>query len=387
MLTVKIVVDENMPYAQALFSQLGEVVALPGRAIGAEDIQDADALLVRSVTHVNHALIKDAKQLRFVGSATAGEDHLDFDALQAQGVYATAAPGCNKVGVAEYVISALLVLAQQQAFKLTDRTVGIVGVGHVGSYLAERLAALGIKTLLCDPPRQARENRADMVDIDTLIAQSDVVTFHTPLTSTGEHPTHHLMNHARLNALAPGSILINAARGPIVDNQALKTRLARGDMDAVLDVYEHEPEVDLALVERLTFATPHIAGYGLEGKARGTTMVFNALCQHLSLPQRADAADLLPTAPIPSVQLAAPWQQTDLMALTQLVYDIRRDDSDFRRAMTQAGENKPAQRTAFDQLRKNYWDRREYSAITVAGHADFGLQSLAKLGFSIEEHA
>ncbi len=352
---MKIVVDENMPYAQTLFSQLGDVVALPGRAISADDIQDADALLVRSVTQVNHALIKDAESLRFVGSATAGEDHLDFDALQAQGVYATAAPGCNKVGVAEYVLSALLVLAQQQAFKLTDRTVGIVGVGHVGSYLAERLAALGIKTLLCDPPRQAREDLADMVDIDTLIAQSDVVSFHTPLTSTGDHPTYHLMNNDRLNALAPGSILINAARGPIVDNEALKARLERRDIDVVLDVYEHEPEVDLALVERLTFATPHIAGYGLEGKARGTTMVFNALCQHLSLPQRADAADaadLLPTAPIPYVRLAVPWQQSDLMALTQLVYDIRRDDSDFRRAMTQAGENKQAQRTAFDQLRK-----------------------------------
>ncbi|SIN76395.1 4-phosphoerythronate dehydrogenase [Salinivibrio sp. ES.052] len=384
---MKIVVDENMPYAQTLFSQLGEVVALPGRAIRAADLIDADALMVRSVTQVNHALIDGATRLRFVGSATAGEDHLDFNALHAQGIHGTAAPGCNKVGVAEYVISALLVLAQQQDFKLTDRTVGIVGVGHVGDYLAARLAALGIKTLLCDPPRQARENLADMVDIDTLIAQSDVVTFHTPLTTTGEHPTYHLMNQARLEALASGSILINAARGPIVDNHALKARLARGDIDAVLDVYEHEPEVDLALMDQLTFATPHIAGYGLEGKARGTTMVFNALCEHLDLPHRVHASELLPTAPIPQVALAQPWHQSDLMALTQLVYDIRRDDSDFRRAMHTAGDDKQAQRTAFDQLRKNYWDRREYSAITVAGQADFGLQSLAKLGFSIEEHA
>lgn len=384
---MKIVVDENMPYAQTLFSQLGEVVALPGRAIRAADLIDADALMVRSVTQVNHALIDGATRLRFVGSATAGEDHLDFNALHAQGIHGTAAPGCNKVGVAEYVISALLVLAQQQGFKLTDRTVGIVGVGHVGDYLAARLAALGIKTLLCDPPRQARENLADMVDIDTLIAKSDVVTFHTPLTTTGEHPTYHLMNQARLEALASGSILINAARGPIVDNHALKARLARGDIDAVLDVYEHEPEVDLALMNQLTFATPHIAGYGLEGKARGTTMVFNALCEHLDLPHRVHASELLPTAPIPQVALAQPWQQSDLMALTQLVYDIRRDDSDFRRAMHTAGDDKQAQRTAFDQLRKNYWDRREYSAITVAGQADFGLQSLAKLGFSIEEHA
>lgn len=384
---MKIVVDENMPYAQTLFSQLGEVVALPGRAIRAADLIDADALMVRSVTQVNHALIDGATRLRFVGSATAGEDHLDFNALHAQGIHGTAAPGCNKVGVAEYVISALLVLAQQQGFKLTDRTVGIIGVGHVGDYLAARLAALGIKTLLCDPPRQARENLADMVDIDTLIAKSDVVTFHTPLTTTGEHPTYHLMNQARLEALASGSILINAARGPIVDNHALKARLARGDIDAVLDVYEHEPEVDLALMNQLTFATPHIAGYGLEGKARGTTMVFNALCEHLDLPHRVHASELLPTAPIPQVALAQPWQQSDLMALTQLVYDIRRDDSDFRRAMHTAGDDKQAQRTAFDQLRKNYWDRREYSAITVAGQADFGLQSLAKLGFSIEEHA
>ncbi|ODQ01136.1 4-phosphoerythronate dehydrogenase PdxB [Salinivibrio sp. SS2] len=384
---MKIVVDENMPYAQALFSQLGEVVALPGRAISAADLIDADALMVRSVTQVNHALVKGASRLRFVGSATAGEDHLDFNALHAQGIHATAAPGCNKVGVAEYVISALLVLAQQQGFSITDRMVGIVGVGHVGSYLAERLDALGIKTMLCDPPRQDAGDPRPMVDIDTLIASCDVVTFHTPLTREGQYPTYHLMNATRLAALGAGSILINAARGPVVDNQALSARLDQGDMDAVLDVYEHEPEVDLDLMDKLTFATPHIAGYGLEGKARGTTMVFNALCEHLGLPHRAHASELLPTAPIPHVTLAQPWQQSDLMALTQLVYDIRRDDSDFRRAMHGAGDNKPAQRTAFDQLRKNYWDRREYSAITVAGQTDFGLQSLAKLGFSIEEQA
>ncbi|WP_028024829.1 4-phosphoerythronate dehydrogenase [Enterovibrio calviensis] len=379
---MNILIDENMPYAAELFSKLGTVTAKAGRTLTADDLIDIDALMIRSVTKVDEALLEKANRLRFVGTATAGTDHVDATLLADRGIYFTAAPGCNKVGVAEYVISALLVLSQQQDFILTDRKVGIVGAGQVGSYLSNCLAALNIPYLLCDPLKEAEGDEREFHSLDALIAECDVITTHTPLTRSGEHPTHHLMGAKELAALKPNSILINAARGPVVDNAALKAALKADKLTAVLDVFEFEPEVDLELLPFLAFATPHVAGYGLEGKARGTTMIFNAYCEFLgNAEESVEASSLLPVAPIPHVALSKAWDASDLMALCQLIYDIRRDDSEFRRAMADASE----QRSSFDRLRKNYWDRREYSAITVAGKAEFGLESLAKLGFTVEE--
>lgn len=387
---MKILMDENMPYAQDLFCQLGDVVAKAGRTLTADDLVDVDALMIRSVTKVNAELLAKANKLKFVGTATAGQDHVDKVLLKEKGIAFSSAPGCNKVGVAEYVISALLVLGQQQGFSIFDRTVGIVGAGNVGSYLSQCLSALGIRHLLCDPFLVGTDDRS-YHDLDTLLAQCDVITLHTPITREGDHPTHHLMNAARLAQLKENAILINAARGPVVDNSALKSALQRSvsgegkALTAVLDVFEFEPQVDLDLLPLLAFATPHIAGYGLEGKARGTTMIFNTYCEFLGRVDRAFASDLLPSAPIPYVKLQQRWQESDLFALTQIVYDVRRDDAEFRRAMLAAGEDGAQMALSFDALRKNYWDRREYGSVTVAADPHFGVESLAQLGFSVEE--
>ncbi|WP_325892013.1 4-phosphoerythronate dehydrogenase [Grimontia sp. NTOU-MAR1] len=379
---MNILIDENMPYAAELFSKLGTVTAKAGRTLKADDLIDVDALMIRSVTKVDEVLLEKANKLKFVGTATAGTDHVDADLLASKGIFFTAAPGCNKVGVAEYVISALLVLSQQQGFSIADRKVGIVGAGQVGSYLSKCLSALSIPHLLCDPIKQAEGDTREFHPLQTLIAECDALTFHTPLTKTGEYPTHHLMGEAEIAALKPGSILINAARGPVVSNDALKAALKTQHLTAVLDVFEFEPEVDMELLPMLAFATPHVAGYGLEGKARGTTMIYNSYCEFLgNQEEKVEAASLLPVAPIPKVSLSKPWDETDLMALCQLIYDIRRDDAEFRRAMADVEQ----QRASFDRLRKNYWDRREYSAITLAGEAAFGLESLANLGFTVEE--
>lgn len=379
---MNILIDENMPYAAELFGKLGTVTAKAGRTLTADDLVDIDALMIRSVTKVNEDLLEKANRLKFVGTATAGTDHVDAALLAERGIYFTAAPGCNKVGVAEYVISALLVLGQQQGFSITDRKVGIVGAGQVGSYLSKCLSALNIPHLLCDPLKEAEGDTREFHALETLLDECDVLTMHTPLTKSGEHATHHLIGERELAALKPGAILINAARGPVVDNTALKAALKQQELTAVLDVFEFKPEVDLALLPLLAFATPHIAGYGLEGKARGTTMIYNSYCEFLgNQEERVEAASLLPVAPIPHVSLCKPWDESDLMALCQLIYDIRRDDAEFRREMA----DEAAQRATFDRLRKNYWDRREYSAITVAGEAAFGLESLANLGFTVEE--
>jgi len=388
---MKILIDENMPYAAELFSQLGEVVTKPGRTLVSDDLIDIDALMIRSVTKVNESLLEKANKLRFVGTATAGQDHVDQTLLAERGITFTAAPGCNKVGVAEYVLSSLMVLGQQQGFSIFDKTIGIVGAGNVGSYLAQCLDALGIRYLLNDPLKEQQGDSRQFSSLEMLQQQCDVITLHTPITRDGEFPTYHLVDDAFLCHLAPGAILINAARGPVVDNQVLKAALQQARsgegkaLTAVLDVFEYEPLVDVELLPELAFATPHIAGYGLEGKARGTTMVFNRYSEFLKRDDHVSASSLLPVAPIPFVTLNQPWQEDDLFTLIQLIYDVRKDDALFRREMSRCAGNDHQMAAAFDQMRKNYWDRREYSAITVAGETGFGVESLAKLGFTVEE--
>jgi len=374
---MKILIDENMPYAEQLFSQLGEVVLKSGRTLTADDLVDVDALMIRSVTKVNAALIAKANKLKFVGTATAGMDHVDQALLKEKGIFFTAAPGCNKVGVAEYAFSVMMVLAQQHGFSVFDKTVGIIGAGQVGSYLQQCLEGIGIKVLINDPPKQEQGDSRTFTPLDTLIEQADIITLHTPITRDGEHPTHHMFDEARLNSLRGDQILINAARGPIVDNTALKARLLKNDgFIAALDVFEFEPEVDMELLPLLAFATPHVAGYGLEGKARGTTMIFNSYCEFLNKELNAHASELLPTAPVPKLVLDRAWDEATLHTITQLIYDVRKDDALFRREISKPG--------SFDLMRKNYWDRREYSAVTLVGDEFCNLSPLAKLGFQVE---
>lgn len=374
---MKIIVDENMPYAAELFSQLGEVILKSGRDLSADDLVDVDALMIRSVTKVNQQLIEKANKLKFVGTATAGMDHVDQALLKERGIFFTAAPGCNKVGVAEYAFSVMMVLAQQQGFSVFDKTVGIVGAGQVGSYLADCLQGIGINVLLNDPPKQQLGDTRDFTPLNELLEQADIITLHTPITREGEYATHHMIDEQILSSLRSDQILINAARGPIVDNEALKTRLRQQDgFTAALDVFEFEPQVDMELLPLLAFATPHVAGYGLEGKARGTTMIFNSYCEFLKRDERAYASELLPTAPVPVAMLDRAWDEATLHNLTQIIYDVRKDDSVFRRDIAKPG--------SFDQMRKHYWDRREYSAITLIGDETCNLASLSKLGFQIE---
>ncbi|OHY93092.1 4-phosphoerythronate dehydrogenase [Vibrio rotiferianus] len=374
---MKIIVDENMPYAEELFSQLGEVILKPGRTLTVDDLVDVDALMIRSVTKVNAELISKANKLKFVGTATAGMDHVDQALLQEKGIFFTAAPGCNKVGVAEYVFSVMMVLAQQQGFSVFDKTVGIIGAGQVGSYLEKCLKGMGINVLINDPFKQEEGDSRIFTPLAELIERSDIITLHTPITKDGPYPTHHLIDEKVLNGLRSDQILINAARGPVVDNQALKQRLLKNDgFTAALDVFEFEPEVDMELLPLLAFATPHVAGYGLEGKARGTTMIFNSYCEFLNNELRAHASDLLPTAPVPTMVLDRAWDEATLHNITQLIYDVRKDDALFRREISKPG--------SFDLMRKNYWDRREYSAVTLMGNETCNLAPLAELGFQVE---
>lgn len=371
---MKILVDENMPYARELFSRLGEVRAVPGRPIPTDALTDADALMVRSVTKVNEALLGD-KAIKFVGTATAGTDHVDQSWLTQAGIGFSAAPGCNAIAVVEYVFSALLMLAERDGFALADRTVGIVGVGNVGGRLQKRLEALGIKTLLCDPPRADNGDEGDFRSLDELVAEADVITFHTPLYKEGQYKSLHLADEALIRRLKPGTILINACRGPVVDNAALLKCLEEGqNLSVVLDVWEPEPDLNLALLDKVDLGTSHIAGYTLEGKARGTTQVFEAYSQFIGQPQDVALSTLLPAPEFGRISLHGPLDQPTLKRLVHLVYDVRRDDAPLRKVAGIPGE--------FDKLRKNYLERREWSSLTVECDDADAAELLQKLGFN-----
>ena len=371
---MKILVDENMPYARELFSRLGEVRAVPGRPIPTDALTDADALMVRSVTKVNEALLGD-KAIKFVGTATAGTDHVDQSWLTQAGIGFSAAPGCNAIAVVEYVFSALLMLAERDGFALADRTVGIIGVGNVGGRLQKRLEALGIKTLLCDPPRADNGDEGDFRSLDELVAEADVITFHTPLYKEGQYKSLHLADEALIRRLKPGTILINACRGPVVDNAALLKCLEEGqNLSVVLDVWEPEPDLNLALLDKVDLGTSHIAGYTLEGKARGTTQVFEAYSQFIGQPQEVALSTLLPAPEFGRISLHGPLDQPTLKRLVHLVYDVRRDDAPLRKVAGIPGE--------FDKLRKNYLERREWSSLTVECDDADAAELLQKLGFN-----
>lgn len=360
---MRIVADENIPLVNEFFAGFGSVERLPGRTLSAAAVKDADVLLVRSVTPVNAALL-EGSQVRFVGTCTIGTDHLDLPWLDAQGIHWASAPGCNARGVVDYVLGSLMTLAELDGVPLAGRCFGIVGAGQVGGRLAAVLQGLGWNVLVCDPPRHAAEG-GDYHSLDDLIEHCDVISLHTPLTREGAHPTWHLLDHERLARLRAGAWLINAARGPVVSNQALKrVLLARDDLHAVLDVWEEEPSVDLALADLCTLATPHIAGYSLEGRQRGTAAIYNALCAWRGQTPDISLASLLPAPWLAQVNLKGRADPAWALAmLCRGVYDPRGDDANFRRSLSAT----PAtQRAAFDALRKGYPERREIDGLKVA---------------------
>jgi erythronate-4-phosphate dehydrogenase len=357
-----IVADENIPLLDAFFQGFGEIRRVPGRGIDRALVEQADVLLVRSVSQVNRALLEGSK-VRFVGTCTIGTDHLDLEYFAEAGIRWASAPGCNARGVVDYVLGSLMTLAEIEGADLAQRTFGVVGAGQVGGRLIKVLKGLGWAVKVCDPPRQAAEG-GDYMSLEQIIEQCDVISLHTPLTRDGEQPTWHLFDEQRLNSLKPGTWLINAARGAVIDNTALReVLLEREDLQAVLDVWEQEPTVDVDLADLCVIATPHIAGYSLDGRQRGTAQIYEALCGFLQRPVEVSLAELLPRPWLAGLTLdAATDPAWALAALCRSVYDPRRDDADFRRSLVGTDSE---QRSAFDALRKHYPPRREIDSLKV----------------------
>tara|TARA_B100001094_G_C18190328_1_gene806748 strand:- start:351 stop:1481 length:1131 start_codon:yes stop_codon:yes gene_type:complete len=371
-----ILADEMMPHVTELFSPVAQVTTKAGRDITAEDLIGVHILLVRSVTQVNAQLLSYAENLVFVGSATIGVDHIDQQALQDRGIAFSAAPGCNAIAVGQYALCALLTLAQQSNILLQNKTVGIVGAGHTGQALAQCLKALKVKVIFYDPFEPEHPYLGILyVDWQTLCEQSDVLSFHVPLTYTGPYPTHHMVNTKTLAQIKSGVWLLNCCRGEVMDTQALKAwRIQDTQAKLVLDVWEHEPHPDPELLALCDLGTPHIAGHSMEGKLRGTYQLYQKLTALYQWPTMIEFKRFLPETRLKPVKLTRLPDEAELFNLCTKVYNIRHDDHLFRQHMQQD--------QGFDLMRSQYALRHEFSALTVCSKDQVTLKLLAQIGFT-----
>ena len=380
---MKIVADENIPLLEEAVGPVGEVHALPADAITPEAVADADALLVRSVTRVDATLL-DESRIRFVATATIGTDHVDTAYLARRHIGFAGAAGSNARSVAEYVLAALCVLGKRTGRRLRDLAVGIVGVGNVGGRLARMLEALGLAVLRNDPPLARRTGDPRYLPLDAL-AEADVVTFHVPLTRTGRDATWHMVNGRLIERLKPGVWLLNTSRGAVAETDALADAADAGRLGAlVCDVWEGEPDIPSALLKRADLATPHVAGYSYDGKAGGTRMVLEALCEHFGIERPWDPAPHMPPPPVPRVEVdAGAGLEEALGRAVRAAYDIERDDRRLRGMLRRPSAERAAY---FASLRREYPVRREFPATTVAlAEADTEVaDALRAVGFTVE---
>ena len=276
---MKVIIDHKIPYIKEAISRIAdEVVFLPGNAFTKEEVKDADALIVRTRTVCNRELL-EGSQVKFIATATIGYDHIDTEYCREAGITWTNCPGCNAGSVEQYVHSVLLLLKREKGLDLEKSTIGIVGVGHVGSRVKRMAEGLGMKVLLNDPPR-AEQGESGFVDLETIARECDVITFHTPLSRDGKYATFHLVNDEFLLSLKRTPYIVNSSRGEVVDTDALLAALATGKVrDVVIDTWENEPDINQELLDVAFLATPHIAGYSADGKANATRMSLEALCR------------------------------------------------------------------------------------------------------------
>ncbi|MBD3239470.1 MAG: DUF3410 domain-containing protein [Chitinivibrionales bacterium] len=369
---MKIVCDTNIPEAERVCSSLGQTVLAPGRQISSHMVKDADALLVRSVTPVDARLL-EGSSVRFVASATIGVDHIDLDYLRRSAIAFAYAPGCNADSVAQYVVASLAWCARTTGWDPSGKTIGIIGVGNVGSRVARLSRALGLRPLLNDPPRARAEHDDVFRPLEEVLAQADVVTMHVPLTMAGTDATYHLVDERFVRRMKPGAIFVNTSRGRVVDEQALLGHRQRLHA-LILDVFDNEPSPSADIVRNCTLATPHIAGYSHDGKIRGTQMVYEALCRHLGRTPRIDL--LAEIAAVVEAMEPSPDGQSVCDTILR-AYPVHEDHARFAPILRLSNDERAA---FFDRLRREYPVRLEFSHYRVpAGAAQPDV--LTALGF------
>ncbi|MDO4180094.1 MAG: 4-phosphoerythronate dehydrogenase PdxB [Bacteroidales bacterium] len=336
---MKVIVDNKIPYIREAIGQIAdEVVYLPGGEFTADAVRDADALIVRTRTRCNRELLEGSR-VKFIATATIGFDHIDTDYCHKAGIVWQNCPGCNAGSVEQYLHAVLLLLKHRKGMRLEGACLGIVGVGHVGSRVARMARALGMKVLLNDPPK-ADAGEEGLVDLSVLARECDVITFHTPLNRQGKYSTYHLADEHFFASLQHRPVIINTSRGEMIDTGALLAALRADTVrDAVIDTWEHEPDIDRELLQRVFLGTPHIAGYSADGKSNATRMALESLCRFF----HKDIAFSIVPPDLPPMTYSSDPEEAFLQ-----VYNPMRDSE----ALKQHPEE-------FEHLRGNYPLRRE----------------------------
>ena len=374
---MKIIIDDKIPYIRGAFEGVAEVVYLSGSKTTPEIAKDADAIVTRTRTICNEKLLAGSS-VKFIATATIGYDHIDTDFCDVAGIKWTNAPGCNSKSVEQYIASTLMVLAKTRKLDLKDLCIGVVGVGNVGSEVARICDLMGMKVLLNDPPRERAEGSAAFVSLKQVMDKADIITLHVPLNMKGEDATFHLGSGDFFSGLSRKPILINSCRGEVVETNAVKAALKKGQISGfVCDCWENEPDIDLELLAMTEIATPHIAGYSKDGKATGSQMSVQAISQffNLGLENWQPSGVELPANPVFELDGTGLSEQEIIANAILATYDIRKDDHTFRKNTAQ-----------FEQLRGDYPTRREFPAFTIAPKnvSERTLDILEKLGFNIK---
>ena len=333
---MKLLIDDAVWGSNQIFSEFGEVFTLPGREIRSESLKDFDALIVRSRTRVDEKLLRDAN-IKFVGSTVAGLDHIDKNYLEDNAITLSSAQGCNANAVSEYVISAIANLSKDYGFKLSNKTLGIIGVGNVGRRLEVKAKQLGMKTLLNDPPREALEGSDNFTSLESALS-ADIVTFHTPLTYSGPHPTYKLLDSHNFKHINNDAIVINAARGGIINETVWETTQTKAN---IIDCWENEPNINLNLQKSAYWATPHIAGHSIDAKFMGSFMIYKDLCKYIKKPLNDNIEHLI----TPELKII---RENNLHETLNSIYSFHADDKAIQDISN------------FENYRRNYPERYEW---------------------------
>ncbi|MCD4731107.1 MAG: 4-phosphoerythronate dehydrogenase [Bacteroidales bacterium] len=373
---MKIVADDKIPFLKGVLEKYAEVVYLPGDLITKSELQAADALLIRSITQCSEELLSGTA-VQLIASATIGDDHIDKDFCKRNNVTWTSAKGCNAAAVEQYFTAGLLALTEKYNIDLTGKTIGIIGVGNIGNRVQKVSQLLGLKVMLNDPPRKRVEGSAGFSTLADVQEKADIITLHTPLNYGGDDKTFHLIDQAFFEGLKKSIILINSSRGSVIDSLSMKNAIEDGKViHTLLDVWENEPEIDNDLFNLIDIATPHIAGYTLEGKANGTSLVINAVNNFFKLKLN----DWKPTVPSSTTMLLIDWPSlSDSKAVQRIfheVYPILNDDQQLR-----------TNPDKFEELRRDYKYRRENNTFFLPskGIPDKLYEKLAELGFKFHD--
>ncbi|WP_294477419.1 4-phosphoerythronate dehydrogenase PdxB [uncultured Bacteroides sp.] len=344
---MKIIIDNKIPYIkEAVRTISDEIVYAPGKDFTPELVQDADALIIRTRTHCNRELLEGSR-VKFIATATIGFDHIDTEYCQQAGIEWRNAPGCNSASVAQYVQSSLLIWKSLRNKELSELTIGIVGVGNVGSKIAKVAQDFGMRVLLNDLPREEKEGHGPFTSLDKIAEECDIITFHVPLYIGGKYKTHHLANHEFFQSLKRKPIIINTSRGEVIDTSALLEALNNQTIsDAIIDVWEHEPDINRELLEKVMIGTPHIAGYSADGKANATRMSLDAICSFFRIKGEYEI-----NAPTPA---------------TSIIYAKSHEEALLRMYNpTEDSDRLKSQPELFETLRGDYPLRREEEAYEI----------------------